>query len=135
MAYIKGSHEIMMRARENRPSPSSEQQDFYDTHFGPVGLNHEELLECKNFREAFTRRTKKAPDSPAIIWVDKSCEEVSRRSYRQLLNSAQHIAKRMFSKFHLNAGDKVALCFLPGIDFIPAMLACLLTGFFFFQSF
>ncbi len=124
MAYIEGKKETL-----SCTDLSEEHYSFYDEHFGPMGLSSDQVLECQNFREATEKRVRKTPDSPAIIWVDKTCEEEERLTYRQLLNGAKHIAEKMFLKHDLEKGDKVALCFLPGIDFLPAIFACLITGF------
>lgn len=53
---------------------------------------------------------------------------IESKSYGQLYNGSIRIAMHLQSQHDVQIGDRVVLCFTPGIEFAQAFLGCLLLG-------
>lgn len=63
------------------------------------------------------------PDKTAFIYLADGLVEKEKISYAQLNNKMQQIAQELQS--HAKPGDRILLCYTPGLDFICAFMACL----------
>ncbi|MFI4954315.1 MAG: SDR family NAD(P)-dependent oxidoreductase, partial [Gammaproteobacteria bacterium] len=62
----------------------------------------------------------------AFIYLSDKNEEKEKITYLQLDTKARAIAA--YLQQHAQPGDRIVLCYLPGIEFISAFLACLYAG-------
>lgn len=64
----------------------------------------------------------------AFTWLNDKGEEEQRISYRLLLDRTRALARVLVQDLNLKRGDRVVLCYPPGVEFFIAFWACLGTG-------
>ena len=66
------------------------------------------------------------PDKPAFIFLANGEAEQGRLSYAELDQQARNISA--YLQQHSQVGDRIVLCYLPGLEFVTAFLGCLYAG-------
>lgn len=74
------------------------------------------------------RNCKNHATKTALHWLDKECEVVRKVSYGELESATRKLAVRILQEWGTKKGERVVLCYPPGLDFIEAFLACLRAG-------
>jgi 1-acyl-sn-glycerol-3-phosphate acyltransferase len=64
----------------------------------------------------------------ALVFLDDDCNEADTRTYGELLRGARRIAAALLGEWKVKPGDRVVLVYLPGLDFIEALLGTMLAG-------
>lgn len=67
-------------------------------------------------------------EAAVFRFLDDDGHPVVERNLDELLLRAQRIAAQLIGRANLVAGDRVVLVYLPSLDFVEALLACLLVG-------
>ena len=78
--------------------------------------------------EIILRNCEKYADQTALHWLNKECEVVRKISYRELERSTREMATRLLRDYCAKKGQRVVLCYPPGLDFIEVFVACLRAG-------
>lgn len=115
---------------------SSENEPWHTANFAKViqSNGEEEIakethLDLEDVRDNVVRYASESPSQRVIIWLDDKGNESSVLTRESLVKSAQGLAEAMRTQWKMKTGEKVLLVFLPGTDFIIAMMACLFGGF------
>ena len=74
------------------------------------------------------RNCERYAEKTALHWLDKECEVVRKLSYREIEGRTRALATKLFREFAVKRGERVVLCYPPGLEFIVAFLACLRAG-------
>lgn len=67
-------------------------------------------------------------DSPVYNWVNDKCDVERSVTYRELGERSQEIAEELLLSLQLRRGERVILCYPPGLDYILSLVACLRAG-------
>ena len=68
-------------------------------------------------------------DRPVYSWIGDKCEVERSVTYRELSERTQEIAEGLLQSLQIRRGERVILCYPPGLDFILSLIACLRAGF------
>ncbi|KAH8584212.1 polyketide synthase, partial [Cryptosporidium sp. chipmunk genotype I] len=68
------------------------------------------------------------PDSNAFVWLNDHGNEESTITYKNLWKSIRIISHFLLNELSLKKGDRIILCYTPGIDFIYSFYGCLASG-------
>lgn len=68
-------------------------------------------------------------DRPVYNWIGDKCEVERSVTYRELSERTQEIAEGLLLSLQIRRGERVILCYPPGLDFILSLVACLRAGF------
>jgi len=79
--------------------------------------------KMQTLAEVLTWRGKEYPDQIAVRFLDSGEEETAYLTYEDLHLRASRIAAKL--RETLKDGDRVMLCYPPGINFVTAFVACL----------
>ena len=74
------------------------------------------------------RNCERYAEKTALHWLDKECEVVRKLSYSEIDGRTREIATKLFREFAVKRGERVVLCYPPGLEFIEAFLACFRAG-------
>ncbi|WP_394832290.1 AMP-binding protein [Pendulispora rubella] len=77
-------------------------------------------------RDYFTLQTARNARKPAYIYLDENGEECDQISFLLLRHKVFNIASCLQRRF--KKGDKLVLAYSPGIEFVIAYYACILSG-------
>lgn len=79
------------------------------------------------FGYAFDKLVREAPNAEAVAWLNGEGDISEVRTYKELTEQiyvlAAHLAEKGFKR-----GDRVILCYPPGMDFIVAFFSCIISG-------
>mmetsp|Transcript_8285 Transcript_8285/g.12633 ORF Transcript_8285/g.12633 Transcript_8285/m.12633 type:complete len:2241 (-) Transcript_8285:2023-8745(-) len=67
----------------------------------------------------------KCGDLPFMTWLDERGREAGTYTFAGLWLAAEKIAERMEKEWNAKPGDRIILCYLPGMAFMVAYWACL----------
>src|SRR4051812_30163703 len=67
-------------------------------------------------------------DRVAQVWIDESGNEAKRWTYADFLGRIRAVAYYLSDKLCISRGDRVILCYPPGLDFFVGFWACLSLG-------
>ncbi|OII77756.1 polyketide synthase [Cryptosporidium andersoni] len=70
----------------------------------------------------------KFPNNKIFTWISEHGNEEETLSYDGLIKSAQIISHFLLNELGLKRGERVLLCFAPGISFIRSFYGCLASG-------
>jgi acyl-CoA synthetase (AMP-forming)/AMP-acid ligase II len=84
------------------------------------------LINPPNFIHYLQNEALTAPDKEAFIFLENGEDEQERLSYGSLQSKAQAYAA--YLQENAQVGDRILLCYLPGLDFVAAFMACLYAG-------
>ena len=76
----------------------------------------------------FWQRAEAEPDRPLFAWVDDSGAQTGSLTHGELVLASEAVASHLLGTAGLKAGDRILLAYPPGLDFIPALFACLRAG-------
>ncbi|OEH77881.1 l-aminoadipate-semialdehyde dehydrogenase large [Cyclospora cayetanensis] len=83
---------------------------------------------CGNpFGTAFQKWAKEVPDAEAVVWLNGEGDIAERRTYKELLDQIYTLAEHL-EDIGIKRGDRVILCYPPGIEFIIAFFSCIISG-------
>ncbi|CEL96743.1 unnamed protein product [Vitrella brassicaformis CCMP3155] len=68
------------------------------------------------------------PDLMCVTWLDGSGEKVTELTFGQVKDKVLNMCAYFKADLALEAGDRVILCYTPGLDFITAFLGCVVSG-------
>ncbi|OQR84859.1 fatty-acid-CoA ligase, partial [Thraustotheca clavata] len=76
------------------------------------------------------RRAIQTPDRVCYIFLDDSGNEIRQLTYSQVDDEARRVAAmiQQQKKCSFEPGDRVILCYPPGVDFLIAFWGCLYAG-------
>ena len=74
------------------------------------------------------RNCREKGDLPVYNWIKDNCDVERVVTYRQLGERTREIAEDLLLSQKLRRGERVVLCYPPGLDFILALVACLRAG-------
>ena len=63
--------------------------------------------------------------APFMTWLDDKGNEEKTLSFDELWERSRRLARRMRDDWGVETGDRVLLCYLPGLAFVEAFWACL----------
>ena len=87
----------------------------------------DDTFETKNLRcflQSFECQVKQDPNKPAMLKVNNKGEIEHELDFAKLWVSSNRLAHRLSTKSRLKKGDRAAIVYPPGLDFLIAMLAC-----------
>lgn len=64
----------------------------------------------------------------ALVFVDDACNETEVLTYGDLLRRARRVAATLLEEWGVKSGDRVLLVYLPGLDFIVALVGAMMAG-------
>jgi acyl-CoA synthetase (AMP-forming)/AMP-acid ligase II/predicted NAD/FAD-binding protein/thioesterase domain-containing protein/acyl carrier protein len=64
----------------------------------------------------------------ALVFVDDACAETEALTYGELMRRAHRVAAALTDKWNVQPGDRVLLIYVPGLDFIVALLGAMMAG-------
>ena len=64
----------------------------------------------------------------ALTFVDDSCNEAETLTYGELMRRARCVASALLGEWNVKPGDRVLMVYLPGVDFIVAMIGAMMAG-------
>lgn len=64
----------------------------------------------------------------ALIFVDDACNESEVLTYGELIRRARRVAAALLGEWKAQPGDRVLLVYLPGLDFIVALIGAMMAG-------
>lgn len=67
------------------------------------------------------------PQHCFLHWVDKNGSETASLTYEMLWKQSLHVA-HLIKSAGLQAGDRVMLVYLPGIEYLPALIGSMMAG-------
>ena len=67
-------------------------------------------------------------DRPVYNWLSDRCEVERTITYGELGERTREIAAELLLSLQLRAGERVVLCYPPGLDYIITLIACLRAG-------
>lgn len=70
--------------------------------------------------------SERIPDRQAFVFLDNNAEEAASLSFIELRVNAIAIAEWLISQ--TDRGDRVLLCFAPGLDYVKALYGCFYAG-------
>ena len=73
------------------------------------------------------RMLAETPDQPLLTFVDDHGRDEDTLTVAGLVASAEHVA-RSLRDWRIEPGQRVALVYPPSLDFVSAMVGCLLAG-------
>ncbi|OZY86401.1 hypothetical protein CBP51_05070 [Cellvibrio mixtus] len=76
--------------------------------------------------EILNSHASQLPDKDAFIFLDSDGRETERLSFRELDDQVKSVALSLLEK--IEPGDRVILCYPPGLDYVIAFYACLYAG-------
>lgn len=68
------------------------------------------------------------PTKRALLFLDDDCNEAESLTYGELMRRANRVAARMLGEWDVKPGDRVLLVYMPGLDFIVALLGAMIAG-------
>ena len=77
---------------------------------------------------AILRNCSELADRPAYNWLSEKCEVQRTVTYRELGERTKEIAGELLLSLELRQGERVVLCYPPGLDYILTFIACLRAG-------
>eukprot|EP00211_Chloroparvula_japonica_P000611 CAMPEP_0119125982 /NCGR_PEP_ID=MMETSP1310-20130426/5065_1 /TAXON_ID=464262 /ORGANISM="Genus nov. species nov., Strain RCC2339" /LENGTH=2428 /DNA_ID=CAMNT_0007116105 /DNA_START=408 /DNA_END=7694 /DNA_ORIENTATION=- len=101
----------------------------YENRYGRRGLGPADVRGVASVGEALLRRHASHPDQVLFTWLADGEGEPSHVLLGGLVQSAVRVGRALGKEHGVQRGDFVALCFLPGIAFVYALVACILNGF------
>lgn len=78
--------------------------------------------------DLFTALVEKDPKRPLYTFVDVNGRDTERLTFGDVRTKAASIAGYLRARADLRAGDRAVLVYPPGLDFIPALVGCLMAG-------
>ena len=63
--------------------------------------------------------------APFMTWLDDKGKEDRTLSFDELWERSRRLARKMKDDWGVETGDRVLLCYLPGLAFVEAFWACL----------
>jgi len=63
--------------------------------------------------------------APFMTWLDDKGKEERTLSFDELWERSRRLARKMQDDWGVETGDRVLLCYLPGLAFVEAFWACL----------
>ena len=63
--------------------------------------------------------------APFMTWLDDKGKEEKTLSFDELWERSRRLARKMRDDWGVETGDRVLLCYLPGLAFVEAFWACL----------
>ena len=109
---------------------SPQDAEYYAEAYGPVGLSAAYISRAESYQEAILARCSLHPRQVILRFVENG-SEVDQSTSSELVLCAVAIGRYLSRKYRLVKGDRVALCFAPGLDFFRAFVSCVLYGLFF----
>jgi acyl-CoA synthetase (AMP-forming)/AMP-acid ligase II len=97
--------------------------------FDKTCLSPQELASATGslaIHDSLALRARLHPDKVLFTLLDDNGEEQQRLTYRQLLGRVSAIARQL--REHSQPGERIALFFPQGLEFIATFLACLVAG-------
>lgn len=67
-------------------------------------------------------------DRPVYNWINDKCDVERSVTYRELDERTREIAEGLLLSLEISRGERVILCYPPGLDFILSLVACLRAG-------
>ena len=67
-------------------------------------------------------------DRPVYNWINDKCDVERVVTYRELGQRSREIAEELLLSLQVRRGERVILCYPPGLDYILALFACLRAG-------
>lgn len=67
-------------------------------------------------------------DRPVYHWINETCDVVRVVTYGELRERSREIAVELLLSLYIVRGERVLLCYPPGLDFIISFIACLRAG-------
>lgn len=64
----------------------------------------------------------------ALIFVDDECKESEVLTYGEVIRRARRVATALLGEWKVKPGDRVLLVYLPGLDFIVALIGAMMAG-------
>jgi acyl-CoA synthetase (AMP-forming)/AMP-acid ligase II/predicted NAD/FAD-binding protein/thioesterase domain-containing protein/acyl carrier protein len=64
----------------------------------------------------------------ALTFVDDDCKESQVLTYGEILRQARRVAAALLGEWNVKPGDRVLLVYMPGLDFIVALLGAMMAG-------
>ncbi|KAH7647293.1 polyketide synthase, partial [Cryptosporidium bovis] len=90
------------------------------------------MLDTNNFNDRIINQVehfyKKHPEKNAFVWLNDQGNEESVITYKCLWDSVRFISNFLTNELCLKKGDRIILCYSPGLDFIYSFYACLASG-------
>ena len=77
--------------------------------------------------DAFQRMREETPGRQLFVFVDDDGRDVEAVTVGQLDDEGRRIA-RALEDWNIGSGDRVALVYPPGLDFVKALVGCLMAG-------
>jgi non-ribosomal peptide synthetase-like protein len=71
---------------------------------------------------------KTTPNRRAVVWLNHKAEEELVYTYGQLYAAARRVAYLLHTKWKMQPGERVVLCYPPIAEFYPVFLGCVLAG-------
>lgn len=68
------------------------------------------------------------PDQECVVWLNAEGQPVKSLSYEDLLLSVKQLSITLLQHLGVRQGERVVLCYSPGLDFIVAFFACITSG-------
>jgi acyl-CoA synthetase (AMP-forming)/AMP-acid ligase II/predicted NAD/FAD-binding protein/thioesterase domain-containing protein/acyl carrier protein len=87
----------------------------------PWGLQH-------TFLDVIDYQARLHGSKRALVFVDDACNEVETLTYGELMRRARRVAAALLGEWKVKPGDRVLLVYLPGLDFIVALLGAMMAG-------
>ena len=87
-----------------------------------------EVMRDPTVVHALRRWCQDQPDKRLYTWLDHKGDEEQVWSYRDLERRADAICHALLQQWGCQRGDRVALMYMPGLDFIAAFFGCLCAG-------
>jgi acyl-CoA synthetase (AMP-forming)/AMP-acid ligase II/predicted NAD/FAD-binding protein/thioesterase domain-containing protein/acyl carrier protein len=64
----------------------------------------------------------------ALLFVDDACNEAETLTYGELMRRARRVAAALLGEWKVKPRDRVLLVYLPGLDFIVALIGAMMAG-------
>lgn len=94
----------------------------------PALTPREEAMDGTVMKEIL-RHCNDNSDRPVYNWIGDKCEVERSVTYREFSERTQEIAEGLLLSLQIRRGERVILCYPPGLDFILSLIACLRAGF------
>ncbi|CAG8441602.1 13526_t:CDS:2 [Ambispora gerdemannii] len=71
---------------------------------------------------------KRFPTKEAFTYVDSNMKVEMNLTYHELYRQARAVAYYLSEVAHYKAGDRILLCYAPGLKFLPVLFGCMMIG-------
>jgi len=100
--------------------------DFATTLTDEPLLDEVRAAGCRSLAEMFELRAERQPDLVAYRFLPGTSHQVEELTYGELDRRARAVASHL--RAHARVGDRAALLYSPGLEYVVAVVACLYAG-------